>query len=85
MMLEEAATCPMAADRVYRLTGDMLPPVSSSIHIKDQEKGDLKRLQPGYDADPEKAKENCFFKVASYANAHKCSGNIVKTYESWYA
>lgn len=84
MMLQEDAVCPMAADRVYRLTGAMLPPASSSIHIKDQEKGDLKRLNPGWGKDQEEQNANCYFKVASYANAHKCSGEIVKTYESWY-
>lgn len=85
MMLEEAATGPMAADRVYKLTGELLPAVTHSVHIKDQEKGDLKRIQPGFDADPEKAKANCFFKVASYASAFKCNGDVVRTYESWYA
>ena len=85
MMLEEVPTCAMAANRVYKLTGAMFPAVTRSSFIKDQEKGDLKRIQPGSDADPEKAKENCYFKVSSYASAHKCSGDTVKTYESWYA
>lgn len=84
MMLQEDAVCPMEADRVYKLTGEMLPPVSSSICIKDQEKGDLKRLNPGWGKDQEEQNANCYFKVASYANAHKCSGDTVKTYESWY-
>jgi hypothetical protein len=84
-IIDERATGPMAADRTYKLTTDLLPAVSSSIFIKDQEKGDLKRIKPGYNSDPEEAKKNCYFYLDSFANAHKCNGESKTTYESWYA
>lgn len=84
-MISEEATCSMAADRTYKLTNELLPPARSSVFIKDQENGDLKRIKPGYCKDPEEAKENCYFYLDSFANAHKCHGESVKCYESWYA
>lgn len=84
-MIEDKAVSGMSADRTYKLTAEMLPAVSNSVFIKDQEKGDIKRICPGYYKDPEEAKKNCFFRISSYASAHKCNGNTVKTYESWYA
>ena len=74
----------MSEDRVYKLTGEILPPASHSVFIKDQENGDLKRLKPGYYQDEEKAKRNCYFNLSSFADAHKCNGETVKTYDSWY-
>lgn len=85
MMIDEQATCGMAADRTYRMTNELLPPSSHSIFIEDQESGDLKRIRPGYDKDPKTAAEHCFFKVDSFANAYKCTGDTVTVYESWYA
>ena len=84
-MIDEKPTCSMAADRTYKLTNELLPPARHSVFIKDQENGDLKRIKPGYDKDPEKAKENCYFYLDSFANAHKCHGETVTEYESWYA
>jgi hypothetical protein len=83
-MIDENPTCSMAADRTYQITRELLPHASHSVFIQDQENGDLKRIKPGYDADPEKAKENCYFYLDSFANAHKCHGETVKCYESWY-
>lgn len=74
----------MAEDRVYKITGEILPPSPHSVFIKDQEKGDLKRIKPGYFQDEEKAKNNCYFDISSYASAYKCNGEIKKVYESWY-
>lgn len=74
----------MSEDRVYKLTGELLPPAPDSVFIKDQENGDLKRLKPGYFQDKEKAKENCFFAISSYADATKCNNEYEKVYESWY-
>ena len=74
----------MSEDRVYKLTGEILPPVSHSVFIKDQENGDLKRLKPGYFQDKEKAKQNCYFNLSSFADAHKCNGETIKVYDSWY-
>lgn len=74
----------MAEDRVYKITGEILPPSPHSVFIKDQEKGDLKRIKPGYFQDEEEAKNNCYFDLSSYASAYKCNGETKKVYESWY-
>lgn len=84
-MIDENPTCGMAADRTYKMTTEILPPASHSVFIKDQENGDLKRIQPGYHKDPEIAKANCFFTLSSFASAYKCNGETVTEYESWYA
>lgn len=69
----------MAEDRVYKITGEILPPSPHSVFIKDQEKGDLKRIKPGYFQDEEEAKNNCYFDISSYASAYKCNGEIKKS------
>lgn len=74
----------MSEDRVYKITNEILPPAHSSVFIKDQENGDLKRLKPGYFKDPEEAKKNCCFTLSSFADAYKCNGETEKVYESWY-
>jgi hypothetical protein len=84
-MIEERPTCSMAADRTYAITNEILPAASSSVFIRDQEKGDLKRIKPGYNSDPAEANKNCFFYLDSFANAYKCTGDSMTTYESWYA
>lgn len=84
-MIEENPTCSMAADRTYKLTNELLPAASYSVFIKDQEKGDLKRIKPGHNSDPEEAKKHCYFYLDSFANAHKCNGESATVYESWYA
>lgn len=84
-MIDETPTCGMAADRTYKLTSELLPPASSSVFIKDQENGDIKRIKPGYYQDEQQAKDNCFFKLDSFADAHKCNRETVTVYESWYA
>ena len=84
-MIDEVPTCSMAADRTYRLTTELLPAAPSSVFIKDQEKGDLKRIKPGYCKNPDDANKNCFFYLDSFANAYKCNGETITTYESWYA
>lgn len=83
-MIDEKPTCSMAADRTYEMTTELLPPASTSVFIKDQEKGDLKRIKPGYCQDPDEANANCYFNLSSFANAYKCNGNTVTEYESWY-
>lgn len=83
-LIKEDAICGMSADRTYKLTNELLPPSRSSLFIEDQENGDLKRLKPGYDKDPETANKNCHFKLRDFANAYKCNGETVKVYESWY-
>ena len=74
----------MSEDRVYKITNEILPPASHSAFIKDQENGDLKRLKPGYYQDEEEAKRNCYFTLSSFADAYKCNGETIKTYDSWY-
>lgn len=82
---EEEAVSGMSEYRTYKLTNEILAPASSSVFIKDQEKGDLKRIKAGYGATPEEALQNCYFKLDSFANAHKCNGETAKEYVSWYA
>jgi hypothetical protein len=84
-IVDEKAVSGMSADYTYKLTNEILAPASRSVFIKDQEKGDVKRIQPGYDKDPEKAIQNCYFKLDTFANAHKCNGETVTEYVSWYA
>lgn len=77
------ATCWAAEDRVFstNTNGALLPPAHFSVFIKDQEKGDLKRLK-SYAAD---GKSNPQFNLSSFADAHYCGGDTIKVYESWYA
>lgn len=82
-IIEREATGPMAEDRVFctKNTGELLPPSRYSCFIKDQEKGDLKRLK-SYAAD---GKSYPQFYLASFTDAHYCGGDTCKVYESWYA
>lgn len=77
------AVCWAAENRTIRTNtnGELLPAVSSSVFIKDQEHGDLKRLK-SYAAD---GKSNPQFSISSFADAHYCGGESIKVYESWYA
>lgn len=84
-MIDEDGISPMASNRTYKITREILPAASRSVFIEDQERGDLKRIKPGYDKDPEIAKENCYFTLSSFASAYKCNGSAKKVYESWYA
>lgn len=81
-IIKDDACGPMAADRVYctQNNGELLPPVSRSVFIKDQERGDIKRLK-SYAAD---GKSNPQFYLASFTDAYYCGGDACKTYESWY-
>lgn len=65
----------MSADFTVDLEGE-LEPVERSFFIKDQERGDLKRIKE-YGGVPE-------FKISSYAYAYKVEGNKAVVYESWY-
>lgn len=84
-MIEDTSVSGMSADRTYKITSALLPPARFSVFIKDQENGDIKRIKPGYDKDPELAKANCSFNLSSFASAFKCNGETKKVYESWYA
>lgn len=78
--IAESAVSPMSADRVYKLTRDILPAADRSTFINDQANGDLKRLK-SFAADGVSDPQ---FTVSSYANAHICTGKTIKVYESWY-
>ena len=65
----------MSADYTVDLSGE-LEPVERSFFIKDQERGDLKRIKE-YCGTPQ-------IKISSYANAYKADASEVVVYESWY-
>ena len=77
---EEENIGPMASNRSYIVPNKILPPTSSSVFIKDQEHGDLRRIQIS------KYNEKPYFKVGlpgGYQDtAYPYNGE--KLYESWY-
>ena len=77
-IVDSEAISGMAENRVYKIVRELLPACSSSVFIKDQEHGDIKRLTEGYSEGSVK------FKLASFANAYLCKADTIKTYESWY-
>lgn len=79
-MVSSQAVSSMSEDRTFKLTRELLPHSSSSCFIKDQEKGDLKKLK-SFAAD---GVSNPQFKLSSYAIASLCSGDSITVYESWY-
>lgn len=81
-MIESRGISWGAEDRIYNTNthGELLPPVENSCFIKDQERGDLKKLK-SYAAD---GVSNPQFAVSSYANAYHCGTDTTKVYESWY-
>ena len=79
-MTSSRAVSPMSEDRTFKLTRELLPHADRSIFIKDQEKGDIKRLK-SYAADGVSDPQ---FYLTSYANAYYCKGDSVEVYESWY-
>lgn len=78
-IIEEEATGPMAADRVYKLDKTkILEPAKYSVFVKDQENGDLKRItDKGLNAPH-------FLIGRSGELATLETGETTKTYESWY-
>ena len=79
-LVSSKAVSPMSEDRTFKNTKELLPHASRSSFIKDQEKGDLKRLK-SYAAD---GKSHPQFNLSSYASAHLCEGDTITVYESWY-
>ena len=80
-LVESTAISGMSEDRTFSIDHSMLPAVKNSVFIKDQERGDIKRLK-SYSAD---GLSNPQFNLTSYANAYYCAGDKVTVYESWYA
>lgn len=81
-MISDEAVSSMAADRTYK-TKDVgiLRPCSCPSFVKDQEKGDVKRLK-SYAKD---GKSHPQFLLSSYASAYLCEDDTKTLYESWYA
>ena len=76
-MIDEQPTCGMAADRTYEISRELLPPRPSSVFIKNQEQGDLKRIRKSGNG-------NLSFNLSSFANAYYCEPGTSTVYESWY-
>ena len=71
----------MSEDRTIKVSREMLPAAPRSVFIKDQERGDLKRLK-SYAAD---GVSNPQFNLSSFADAYYCTpGTDLTVYESWY-
>lgn len=79
-IISSEAVCSMSEDRVMEISREPQPRCSSSVFIKDQERGDLKRLK-SYAAD---GVSNPQFFLASFTDAHYCQPGTKKVYESWY-
>ena len=81
-IIERTATCSMAEDRVYNLDRSKLAPcATSSVFIKDCEKGDLKKITPTKWSNEEQ------YHISfdrGYYTAHLCKGETEKQYCSWY-
>ena len=80
-LLESSAVSWASEDRVFQNTKEILPPASYSVFIKDQERGDLKRLKSW----AEDGVSNPQFRLSSFCNAQLCQNDAIKVYESWYA
>lgn len=75
------AVSSMSEDRTIKVSREMLPAAPRSVFIKDQERGDLKRLK-SYAAD---GVSNPQFNLSSFADAYYCTpGADLTVYESWY-
>ena len=79
-VISETPVSPMAENRTVAITRDLLPAASRSIFIKDQERGDLKRLK-SYAKD---GASNPQFKLSSFASAYYCAPGQKTVYDSWY-
>lgn len=79
-LISSEATGPMAEDRTLQVVREILPAADHSVFIKDQQRGDVKRLK-SYNQDGSCPQ----FKLTSYADAYFVSGDTIKVYESWYA
>ena len=69
-------TCSMAEDRTYSITGDLLPHGGFSVFVKDNEKGDIKRITDYGNGTP------CI-KMRDH-HATKLDKGEYTTYVSWY-
>lgn len=67
----------MSCNRTYNITAEPMPKAPNSVHIKDNVKGDLKRVC--------KSGDTLYLNMTSYANAYKIEHGMRKEYVSWYA
>lgn len=77
---ESKAVSWASEDRVYKISRDILPAADRSVFIKDQKRGDLKRLV-SHAAD---GISNPQFKLSSFADAWLVPEGSCIAYESWY-
>lgn len=78
--IAEDPVSPMSADRTYKITRELLPPAPHSVFIKDNEKGDLKRLK----SYAEDGISNPQFYLSSFCDAYLVTSDKLTAYESWY-
>ena len=76
-IVDNDACGPMCANYTYNITPEMMPVDTRHVFIKDNEKGDLKRVC--------KSGESVYLNMTSYANAYKIPFGLRKEYVSWYA
>ena len=68
---------PMSANYTYNITPEPMRPDNCGVFIKDNDKGDLKRVC--------KSGDSVYLNMTSYANAYKIPFGVRKEYVSWYA
>ena len=78
-MIDRKAVSGMAENRTFSVSKELLPAAHSSVFIKDQEKGDLKRLK-SYSKDGKHPQ----FNLSSFCDAHLVESDKITVYESWY-
>ena len=78
-VVNREAVSGLAEDITIKTTREMLPPVKHSTFIKDNERGDLKRLK-SYAADGVSRPQ---FYLTSFADAWKVEADEMTVYESW--
>lgn len=74
-LIKTSNACGMSEDRTFKITNEILPPTSFSVFIKDNEKGDLKRVK---DCGDNRPYVNVGHTIASKVNSDTCT-----VYESW--
>lgn len=78
-MISSKAVSSMSEDRTFSITREILPAASHSVFIKDQDKGDLKRLK-SYSKDGKHPQ----FYLSSFCDAYLVESDKITVYESWY-
>lgn len=78
-ILSRESCGPMAEDRTIEITNEILPPSPFSVFIKDNEKGDLKRIQLETWTHEKKPYIKMGNDWATY-----CEPGTTSIYESWY-